>query len=149
MLRLLAISAFVLASSAALAVEPDEVLADPALEARAREISRDIRCVVCQSENIDDSNAPLARDLRLLVRERLVAGDSDEAVVDYLVARYGDFVLLKPRVQKNTIFLWAAPIVAAAAGAIGLWSVLRAARSRKDKPKPLTADEVDALSRLD
>jgi len=149
MRRLLAISALLAISSSALAVEPDEQLADPALEARAREISRDIRCVVCQSENIDDSNAPLARDLRLLVRERLVAGDSDDAVVDYLVARYGDFVLLKPRVQKNTVFLWAAPVAAAAAGAIGLWSVLRAATSRVVPPKPLTPDEVDALSRFD
>lgn len=149
MLRLLAISALVLASSSALAVEPDELLADPALEARAREISRDIRCVVCQSENIDDSNAPLARDLRLIIRERLVAGDSDEAVVDYLVARYGDFVLLKPRIQKNTILLWGAPIAAAATGAVGLWSVLRAAKSRGSRPKPLTPAEVDALSRFD
>jgi cytochrome c-type biogenesis protein CcmH len=149
MRRLLAISALFLAASSAMAVEPDEQLADPALEARARDISRDIRCVVCQSENIDDSNAPLARDLRLLVRERLVAGDSDEAVVDYLVDRYGDFVLLKPRVQKNTIFLWAAPIAAAAAGAIGLWSVLRSAKSREDKPKPLTPEEADALNRLE
>lgn len=105
----------------ALAVEPDEVLADPALEARARAISRDLRCVVCQSQNIDDSNAPLAKDMRIVVRERLVAGDTDRQVYQYLVSRYGDYVLLKPPVQKNTIFLWAAPFVifliaAAAAG---------------------------------
>ncbi len=147
-MRLPAISALFLASSAALAVQPDELLGDPALEARARAISRDIRCVVCQSESIDDSNAPLARDLRLLVRERLVAGDSDAEVVDFLVARYGDYVLLKPRVQPNTILLWAAPLAAAAAGAFGLVAVLRNAKARKEKSKPLTAEEVEALRRL-
>lgn len=148
-MRLLIVSAFLLWSSAAFAVQPDEQLADPALEARARSISREIRCVVCQSESIDDSNAPLARDLRLLVRERIVAGDTDEEVSDFLVARYGDYVLLKPRVQTNTLLLWAAPLAAAAAGAAGLWSVVRAARSRKEPPRPLSDDEVEALRRLD
>lgn len=95
----------------AIAVEPDEVLEDDLLEARARAISGNLRCVVCQSQNIDDSNAPLAKDMRLLVRERLLAGDSDEAVYAYLVERYGDYVLLKPPVQQNTVFLWAAPLV--------------------------------------
>ncbi|OFX03858.1 MAG: cytochrome C biogenesis protein [Alphaproteobacteria bacterium RIFCSPHIGHO2_12_FULL_63_12] len=95
----------------AVAVEPDEVLADPALEARARDISRQLRCVVCQSQSIDDSNAPLAKDMRLIVRERLVAGDSNEEVYAYLVERYGDYVLLNPPIQKNTIVLWAAPLV--------------------------------------
>ena len=147
-MRLLAISALLLASSAALAVQPDETLADPALEARARSISRDIRCVVCQSESIDDSNAPLARDLRLMVRERLAAGDSDDEVVDFLAARYGDYVLLKPRVQPNTILLWAAPLAAAAAGAFGLVAVLRNAKAKKEKAKPLTAEEIEALRRL-
>ncbi len=106
-----------------LAVEPDEMLDNPVLEARAREISRQLRCVVCQSQNIDDSNAPLAKDMRLLVRERLVAGDSDEAIIAYLVARYGDYVLLKPPVQTNTAFLWAAPalIFTFAAGMAGLY----------------------------
>lgn len=148
-MRLLIASAMLLWSSAALAVQPDEQLADAALEARAREISRDIRCVICQSENIDDSNAPLARDLRLLVRERLVAGDTDEEVVDYLVARYGDYVLLKPRVQTNTILLWAAPLLAAAAGAVGLWSVIRMAKTRRASVKPLTDEEIEALRRFD
>lgn len=148
-MRLLIVSAFLLCSSGAFAVQPDELLADPALEARARSISREIRCVVCQSESIDDSNAPLARDLRLLVRERIVAGDTDEEVSDFLVARYGDYVLLKPRVQTNTLLLWAAPLAAAAAGAAGLWSVVRAARSRKEPPRPLSDDEVEALRRLD
>ena len=147
-MRLLAISALLVASSAALAVQPDETLADPALEARARSISRDIRCVVCQSESIDDSNAPLARDLRLMVRERLAAGDSDDEVVDFLAARYGDYVLLKPRVQPNTILLWAAPLAAAAAGAFGLVAVLRNAKAKKEKAKPLTAEEIEALRRL-
>lgn len=110
---------FLLLFGAAHAVEPDEVLGDPALEARALEISRNLRCVVCQSQSIDDSNAPLAKDMRLIVRERLVAGDSDEAVYAYLVDRYGDYVLLKPPVQTNTILLWAAPglVLAGAAGA--------------------------------
>lgn len=98
-------------SPKALAAEPDEVLTDPALEARARNISRQLRCVVCQSQSIDDSNAPLAKDMRLIVRERLVAGDSDEEVYAYLVERYGDYVLLNPPIQKNTIVLWAAPLI--------------------------------------
>jgi cytochrome c-type biogenesis protein CcmH len=90
------------------AVQPDEMLADPALEARAREISRDIRCPVCQGESIDDSNAPISRDLRIIIRERLVAGDSDEAVVDYIVARYGEFVLFNPRPEGSNLILWLA-----------------------------------------
>jgi len=99
------------ATPAILAVEPDEVLDDPVLEARAREISRHLRCVVCQSQSIDESSAPLAKDMRILVRERLIAGDSDEDVYAYLVNRYGDYVLLMPPVQRNTVFLWAAPAV--------------------------------------
>src|SRR6186997_2601566 len=88
------------------AVQPDEVLANPALEARARELSRELRCMVCQNQSIDDSEAPLARDLRLLVRERLTAGDSDAQVIDFLVARYGEFVLLKPRFAWHNALLW-------------------------------------------
>lgn len=148
-MRLPLVSALSLVSWTALAVQPDEQLADPALEARAREISREIRCVVCQSENIDDSNAPLARDLRLLVRERLVAGDSDEEVLDYLVVRYGDYVLLKPRLQTNTILLWTAPILAAAAGAVGALLALRGAKNRKKPAAALSDEERDALKRLD
>lgn len=90
----------------AYAVQPDEVLGDPVLESRARELSKGLRCVVCQNESIDESNADLARELRLVVRERLVAGDSDEQVLDYLVARYGEFVLLKPRTDGWNIILW-------------------------------------------
>lgn len=147
-MRRLLISAMWLVATAALAVEPDEQLADAALEARAREISRDIRCVVCQSENIDDSAAPLARDLRLLVRERLVAGDTDEEVVDFLVARYGDYVLLKPRVKTSTVLLWGAPLIAAAAGAAGIWVVIRVAKEQAP-PRPLSDDEIRALLRLE
>jgi cytochrome c-type biogenesis protein CcmH len=93
------------------AVLPDEVLKDPVLEARARVLSQDLRCLVCQNQAIDDSNAPLARDLRLIVRERLTAGDSDEQVIAYLVSRYGNFVLLKPPFQSNTALLWLAPFI--------------------------------------
>jgi cytochrome c-type biogenesis protein CcmH len=108
------------------AVQVDEILPDPVLESRARAISHDLRCMVCQNQSIDDSEAPLARDLRLLVRERLKAGDSDGQVVDFMVARYGEFVLLKPRVSWHTAILWGAPLTILIAGlfAIG-FSVLR------------------------
>jgi len=112
-------------STASLAVEPDEILADPALEERAREISRNLRCLVCQNENIDSSHAVLAKDLRVLVRERLMAGDSDEEVFAFLVDRYGDFVLLTPPVQSNTLILWLAPFLFMGAGALGLFIFLR------------------------
>ena len=108
------------------AVQVDEILPDAGLEARARAISHDLRCMVCQNQSIDDSEAPLARDLRLLVRERLKAGDSDTQVVDFMVARYGEFVLLRPRVSWHTALLWGAPLAILIAGlfAIG-FSVLR------------------------
>lgn len=147
-MRRLLISALALAASAAAAVEPDEALADPVLEARARALSREIRCVVCQSESIDDSNALLARDLRLLIRERIGAGDSDRQVTDFLVDRYGDYVLLKPRVQPNTAVLWLAPVIAglAAAGAAIFFL-----RRRRDKARtaPLTAEEAAAIAALE
>jgi cytochrome c-type biogenesis protein CcmH len=108
-------------ASAAYAVQPDEIMADPVKEARARELSRELRCMVCQNQSIDDSEAPLARDLRLLVRERLAAGDSDAQVVDFLVARYGEFVLLKPRLEPHTLLLWLLPPLALAGGGIALW----------------------------
>ena len=100
-----------LAAPHAVAVQPDEILSDPALEARARALSKELRCMVCQNQSIDDSDAPLARDLRLLVRERLKAGDSDAQVIDFLVARYGEFVLLKPRFTSHTALLWLMPAV--------------------------------------
>ena len=96
-------------SVGASAVQPDEILEDPALEARAREISKNLRCLVCQNQSIDDSDAELARDLRLLVRQRLVAGDGDQDVIDYVVARYGDFVLLQPPLKPTTYILWFGP----------------------------------------
>ena len=98
-------------------MQPDEQLADPTLEARAREISGGLRCLVCQNQSIDDLDAPLARDLRLLVRERLKAGDSDDAVRDYLVARYGDFILLKPPFEMATLLLWVTPLAVLGVGA--------------------------------
>src|SRR5512144_1934997 len=97
------------ASPGALAVQPDEILTNAALEARARALSKELRCMVCQNQSIDDSDAPLARDLRVLVRERLQAGDSDRQVIDFLVARYGEFVLLKPRFSAHTALLWLGP----------------------------------------
>jgi cytochrome c-type biogenesis protein CcmH len=105
---------------AVLAVDPGEILKDPNLERRARSISKGLRCVVCQNQSIDDSDAKLARDLRILVRNRIVAGDSDTAVIDYVVSRYGDFVLLKPPVKGVTLVLWFGPIFITLAGLIGL-----------------------------
>ncbi|MFN3349624.1 cytochrome c-type biogenesis protein [Pseudorhodoplanes sp.] len=107
------------------AVLPDEILSDPKLEERARNLSRELRCMVCQNQSIDDSDAPLARDLRLLVRERLKAGDSDREVMDFLTARYGDFVLLKPPVNAKTMLLWILPAALLFGGAIVLVAALR------------------------
>lgn len=134
----------------ALAVAPDEVLDDPALEARARALSSHLRCMVCQNQSIDDSDAPLAKDLRILLRERLVAGDTDEQVVDYLVDRYGEFVLLKPRFALHNLILWAAAPVALLAGLIGIFL---AVRRRKSAPgtvasQPLSEDEKARLDAL-
>jgi len=119
-----------LLASPALAVAPDEILDDPALEERARALSAELRCMVCQNQSIDDSDAPLAKDLRVLVRERLVAGDSDSQVIDYLVSRYGEFVLLKPRFAWHTLALWAAGPIALIAGMIAIVLALRG-RSRR------------------
>jgi cytochrome c-type biogenesis protein CcmH len=113
----------------ALAVQPDEIMRDPAQEARARGLSRELRCMVCQNQSIDDSDAPLARDLRLLVRERIAAGDTDGQVIDFLVARYGAFVLLNPRFETQTLALWLLPPLALAVGAVLLWGVARRRRS--------------------
>jgi cytochrome c-type biogenesis protein CcmH len=114
--RFLLVVLALLGSAPVVAVQVDEILPDPALEARARAISHDLRCMVCQNQSIDDSEAPLARDLRLLVRERLTAGDSDGQVVDFMVARYGEFVLLKPVLSWHTAILWGAPLVVLVAG---------------------------------
>jgi len=111
----------VLTAVAAHAVQPDEIMPDPVKEARARDLSRELRCMVCQNQSIDDSEAPLARDLRLLVRERIAAGDSNAQVIDFLVTRYGEFVLLKPRFNPHTLLLWLLPPLALAGGAVVIW----------------------------
>lgn len=135
----------------ALAVEPDEVLADPALEARARELSKVLRCVVCQNQAIDDSNADIARDMRLLVRERLVAGDTDSQTIDYMVARYGDYVLLRPPFQTNTLALWIGPPLLAVIGVVlGLlyFRSYQRERSVRAGPEPLSPTDRAQLDAL-
>ncbi|OCP00426.1 MULTISPECIES: cytochrome c-type biogenesis protein [unclassified Ensifer] len=144
---LLALLLFVLPIGPAFAVNPDEVLADPALEARARAISAELRCMVCQNQSIDDSNAELAKDLRVLVRERLANGDSDEAVIDYVVSRYGEFVLLKPRFETKTLILWGMPAALLLVGAITLIVAARR-RAGQTKGTPLTEDEKEKLKKL-
>ncbi len=147
MRRLLLAFVLMLLAAPAFAVNPDEVLADPALEARARALSAELRCMVCQNQSIDDSNADLAKDLRLLVRERISDGDSDEAVLNYIVSRYGEFVLLKPRIGMKTVLLWGAPVLLVTLGGL---SLLVFARKRAGKPtgSKLTADEQAKLSEL-
>jgi cytochrome c-type biogenesis protein CcmH len=131
------------------AVEPDEMLADPALEARARTLSKELRCMVCQNESIDDSGAPLAHDLRVLVRERLKAGDSDAQILNFLVARYGEFVLLKPRLSWHTAMLWGFPPAALFVGIVALFVVVRRRRQRPPaETANLTPAEEARLSEL-
>ncbi|MCJ2049712.1 cytochrome c-type biogenesis protein [Methylobacterium sp. J-070] len=125
----------------ACAVQPDEVLRDPALEHRAREISSELRCLVCQNQSIDDSDAPLAKDLRLIVRERLQKGDSDPAVLNYVVDRYGEFVLLRPVFALHTLLLWLTPVLAVLLGGLGLW---RLARRRPAVPAPTLSPSEEA-----
>ena len=132
-LRIAALGLALATSGPALAVQPDEVLPNPALEGRARELSRELRCMVCQNQSIDDSDAPLARDLRVLVRERLTAGDSNSQVIDYLVARYGEFVLLRPRFEWQTLVLWLATPSILVIGGIALFML---ARRRKGADQP-------------
>ncbi|HEU6442627.1 MAG TPA: cytochrome c-type biogenesis protein [Microvirga sp.] len=127
------------------AVQPDEVLKDPALEARAREISAGLRCLVCQNQSIDDSDAQLAKDLRLLVRERLVAGDTDQQVHDFLVQRYGEFVLLKPTFSAHNMLLWLAPVLVLLMGGIGAYTALR---RRPQAAETLSEEEQRALEAL-
>ena len=144
-MRRLALLLWLLAAPA-LAVQPDEMLPDPALEARARAISADLRCLVCRNESIDESNADLARDLRLLVRERLVAGDTDAEVVDYVVERYGEYVLLNPRMNGTNLALWAAGPVMLLLGIALAWTAL--GRRKGVEPPALTDDERRKLSEL-
>jgi cytochrome c-type biogenesis protein CcmH len=141
---------FVLAlgASPALAVDPLEQLKDPALEARARDISAGLRCLVCQNQSIDDSDAPLARDLRLIVRQQLQKGESDQQVVDYIVARYGDFVLLKPPFRLNTLLLWFAPLVLVAGGILLAARVMRRPEPSGAGAPPLSAEEQAELQSL-
>ena len=124
------------------AVQPDEIMANPAQEARARDLSRELRCMVCQNQSIDDSDAPLARDLRLLVRERIAAGDSDKQVLDFLVARYGEFVLLKPPFEPSTLPLWLLTPLLLIGGGFALWSYNR----RRLKVMSESADALPGLS---
>ncbi|MBB4314843.1 cytochrome c-type biogenesis protein [Roseospira marina] len=130
------------------AVEPDEMLDDPALEARAREVSRDLRCVVCQNESIDESNADMARDMRLLVRDRIEQGDSNEEVKQYLVDRYGDYVLLKPPFKPTTYVLWFGPALILAAAAAAAVSFYRRRAAAPPSPPPLSAAEQARLQAL-
>lgn len=150
-MRRLVVVALLLAlvtTAPSLAVQPDEMLKDPALEARARSLSSELRCLVCQNQSIDDLEAPLARDLRLLVRERLTQGDSDTQVLDFLVSRYGQFVLLRPRMELQTIILWGLPPAALLAGMIGLLITSRRRRKLAIDAAPLSREEQQRLSTL-
>ncbi|WP_371740605.1 cytochrome c-type biogenesis protein [Methyloligella sp. GL2] len=140
--------AVALGGPAAHAVEPDEVLQDPALEARARAISANLRCLVCQNQSIDDSHAPLARDLRILVREELKQGKTDDEILDYVVARYGEFVLLKPRFVPHNYILWFATPILLALGIVLIVVSYRRSRAVAEPEAPLTAAEKRRLSRL-
>jgi cytochrome c-type biogenesis protein CcmH len=139
-----------LAAAPSFAVEPDEVLPNPALEARARAISKELRCMVCQNESIDESQAPLAHDLRVLVRQRIMAGDSDQQIINFLVSRYGEFILLKPPLSWNTLALWGAPPTLFLLGVAMIIAFER--RRRADRPvaeaPKLSADEEARLSRI-
>ena len=150
MRRLALIAAFfaLLAPGVAFAVTPSEMLKDPALEARARHLSSELRCMVCQNESIDDSHAPLAHDLRVLVRQRIVAGDTDKQVLDYLVARYGEFVLLRPRFEWHTLLLWGLPPAALFAGMTGLFFAMRRRKPGTGEPLALTAEEQKRVATL-
>jgi cytochrome c-type biogenesis protein CcmH len=151
-LRLLttfAIGALIAFSAPSLAVEPDEILPDAAQEARARDLSQHLRCVVCQNQSIDDSNAPLARDLRILLRERLKAGDTDKAAIDFIVARYGNFVLLKPPLQLDTLLLWFGPGLVLLLALAGYWTLIRRpARTVAGVPETLSVAEREELQAI-
>ena len=138
--------------SPAVALGPDEVLSDPALEARARSLSKELRCMVCQNQSIDDSDAPLARDLRILVRERLQAGESDQQVINFLVARYGEFVLLRPRFSWHTALLWLAPAAVLLIGACGVLVLARRYRTSSERAtaerEKLTPTEAALLAEI-
>jgi cytochrome c-type biogenesis protein CcmH len=142
-----ALVAAAIAAGPAWAVLPSEQLQDPKLEARARHIGQELRCLVCQNETIDESEAPLAADLRVILRQRLTAGDTDRQAIDYIVARYGHFVLLKPPFEPQTLLLWLGPFLVLGAGAIGLGLMARAAARSTDDTAPLSPEETALLSR--
>jgi cytochrome c-type biogenesis protein CcmH len=150
---ILAVTAFLTVTSPAMAVLPDEILADPVLELRARDISRDLRCLVCQNQSIDDSDASLARDLRIIVRERLIDGDTDGEVIAFVVDRYGDFVLLDPPFKNTTLVLWLGPAFIAGIGLLVLILFFRRIRRTSRQPgggapSPLSAAERKRLDAL-
>jgi len=145
---LLTLTLCILLASGARAVQPDEVLQDPLLEARARAISEGLRCLVCQNQSIDDSEAPLAKDLRLLVRERLKQGDSDQQVVDFIVARYGEFVLLKPKFTPHTMLLWLATPAVFVTALLLIWLTYRRRQSAAQASPKLSVNEKRRLRRL-
>lgn len=145
MRRLYIMAAFLLVALPAAALQPEERLDDSVLEARARAISQEIRCLVCQNQSIDESDADLARDLRRIIRERLTAGDTDAAVKDFLVARYGDFVLLRPPFRASTLFLWLVPFAVVVGGGVMLWSI---SRRKVIPPERLTPEERQRLEIL-
>ena len=144
-LRILILGLALAATPLALAVQPDEVMNDPKLEARARDLSAGLRCLVCQNESIDESEASLARDIRLLIRERIGKGESNDQVRDYLVSRYGDFILLKPPFKPETLLLWASAPLTLALGGLAIW---RAARRRTPPTAALSAEEEAKLAAL-
>ncbi len=143
--RLALLLGLMIAASAAHAVQPDEVMRDPVLEGRARALSAELRCMVCQNQSIDDSDAPLARDIRLLIRDRIAKGESNDAVRGFLVSRYGDFILLKPPFTPQTLLLWAGAPLTLLAGALALW---RAARRRQSGAPPLSEAEEARLAAI-
>ena len=142
-------ASLLLQATASFAVQPDEVLDDPALESRARTISSHLRCMVCQNQSIDDSDADLARDLRILVRDRLEAGDSDDEVLDYVVSRYGEFVLLRPSFSARNFLLWAMPVIVLVIGGAGFFAyVRRGAKTAPATSAQLSADEQERLAKI-
>ena len=144
---LFSLLSFLFSLAIAHAVEPDEMLKDPVLEARARVVTQELRCVVCQNQSVDDSDAPLAHDIRVLVRERIMKGDSDAQARDYIVARYGNFVLLRPPVQGDTLLLWFGPVLLLIGGLILAWLYVRRVRMGSE-PAPLSAEEEEKVRRL-
>ena len=137
-----------LATVPAWAVRPDEMLSDPKLEARAREVGQELRCLVCRNQSIDDSDADLAHDLRVLVRERIKAGDSNDQVIDFIRSRYGDFVLLRPPLETGTLLLWGGPALILLLGAFGIYRYYRRRRAGDQAPPALSAEERHRLKAL-